>query len=474
MAPALTGTPASYEMSSERLPRRSPPRLVPALGFELCCPRGDLRPDRNAPTASEGFTSLNRMSVVESSSAIDRPRAEHDRGTAAWQVVDLFSGAGGMSCGFARHPDFRVVAGADAEIGKPSSGVGTLGCNASFRRNIGVEPLRVDLGAIEPEELIDQMGLAQSPTVLSACAPCTGFSRTLARNHIVDDARNSLVTRVGAFVRAFRPAVVVMENARELLTGRFSRHFYELRQDLESQHYSVRADTHFLNEFGLPQRRERALVIAVQAGLPSLGLCDLWNGFRVRPEATHVRSAIDWLPQIAAGEEHPADPMHVSPRIKSDVSRRRLEATPSNGGSWFDLIAHPDAEALLTPSMKLRAQRQDFGSHPDVYGRLWWDRPSATIKRECAHTGNGRYAHPEQDRLCTVRELAILQGFPRDYVFEATSLTNMYRHIGDAVPPLIAYQIAALTSWILGGSRPDPEQFILPNASLAEADIIIT
>lgn len=417
---------------------------------------------------------MQEVSVLESSSPISSPWIERDRRTRGWQVVDLFSGAGGMSCGFARHPDFAVIAGADAEIGKPSSGAGTLGCNASFRRNIGVDPLRVDLGAVEPEELMDLMGLAEAPTVLSACAPCTGFSRTLARNHLVDDARNSLVTRVGAFARTFRPTVVVMENARELLTGRFSRHFCELRDDLQSQGYSVRAETHFLNEFGLPQRRERALVIAVQGGLPNLGLSDLWNGFRVRPEATHVRSAIDWLPRIEAGAAHAADPMHVSPRIKSELSKRRLAATPSDGGSWFDLIGHPHAEDLLTPSMKLRAQRQDFGSHPDVYGRLWWDRPSPTIKRECGHTGNGRYAHPEQNRLCTVRELAVLQGFPRDYVFDATSLTNMYRHVGDAVPPLIAYQIAALVGWILGGSRPDPEGFILPNASLTESDIIVT
>ena len=65
--------------------------------------------------------------------------------------------------------------------------------------------------------------------------------------------------------------------------------------------------------------------------------------------------------------------------------------------------------------MARRVARGDLGSHPDIYGRLWWDRPAVTIKRECSHIGNGRYAHPEQDRLCTVREMALLQGFPRDY-----------------------------------------------------------
>src|SRR5262249_39699239 len=114
----------------------------------------------------------------------------------------------------------------------------------------------------------------------------------------------------------------------------------------------------------------------------------------------------------------------------------------------------------------------DFGSHPDVYGRLWWDRPAPTIKRECGHIGNGRYAHPEQDRLCTVRELALIQGFPRDYEFDASSLTNMYRHVGDAVPPLIAFQIASAVNWSLTGVRPEPKDFVLPGSSLNPLDVI--
>src|SRR3954453_7311103 len=205
-----------------------------------------------------------------------------DRSTApgAWTrhtVVDLFSGAGGMSCGFQRHPAFAVVGAADAEIGKPSSGAGTLGCNASYRGNTGMEPLAVDLGAVPAEELRDRLELPDRPVVLSACAPCTGFSRTLARNHVVDDARNSLVARVGAFARVLAPEVIVMENARELLMGRFAGHFAALRAVLEEDlGYRVLAGVHFLSDFGLPQRRERALVVAVRPGLPALGLSDLW------------------------------------------------------------------------------------------------------------------------------------------------------------------------------------------------------
>lgn len=377
-----------------------------------------------------------------------------------------------MSCGFDRHPAFEIVGAADAQIGKPSSGARTLGCNASFLRNIGVEPLELDLGAVNPEELCDLLALRDAPAVLSACAPCTGFSRTLARNHVLDDERNSLVVRVGMFARVLRPQVIVMENARELLMGRFAGHFAALRQTLEALGYHVVPQVYFLSAFGLAQRRERALVVAMTKEHPPLGLSDLWAGLGVREEATHVRRAIAHLPEVKAGIAHASDPMHASPRILSDVNQRRLAAVPHDGGSWVDLIDHPQADELLTPSMKRRAAIGDFGSHPDVYGRLWWDRPAATIKRECGHIGNGRYAHPEQERLCTVREMALLQGFPDDYQFASSRLANLYRHVGDAVPPLVAYQVASLVHWILGADRPAPEDMVLPGCSLTAEDII--
>lgn len=395
------------------------------------------------------------------------------RGTSEqWTVVDLFSGAGGMSFGFKEHPDFQVVGAADAQFGKPSSGRGTLGCNATYEANVGIRPIEVDLSTADPVDVCRSMGLGDDPgiTVLCACPPCTGFSRTQAVNHLCDDARNHLVGRVASYVELLRPEIVLMENARELVMGRFAGHLHGLLADLENLGYHALAETHFLNGFGLPQKRERAVVVAVRDGLPLYGMKDLWMGYSVNSKATHVRRAIWELPPVAAGVANRDDSMHVAPAFTGEINLRRLAATPKDGGGWADLIHHPEADKLLTPSMKHRAQIRDFGSHPDVYGRLWWDRPAVTIKRECGHIGNGRYSHPEQDRLCTVREMAILQGFPKTYQFVGT-LSNMYRHIGDAVPPLISYQLAAMSKWILAGERPATEKFILPGCHLTPDDV---
>jgi DNA (cytosine-5)-methyltransferase 1 len=101
-----------------------------------------------------------------------------------------------------------------------------------------------------------------------------------------------------------------------------------------------------------------------------------------------------------------------------------------------------------------------------------WDRPAPTIKRECSHLGNGRYAHPVEDRLLTVREMATLQGFPFDYRFPAQAVANRYRHIGDAVPPMIAFQMAALVMWMKTGTRPEPADFVMPDSVLRLEDLV--
>jgi DNA (cytosine-5)-methyltransferase 1 len=389
-----------------------------------------------------------------------------------WTVIDLFSGTGGMSFGFHARKQFRICGAVDVQSGKPSSGHGSLECNSSYQANIGVEPIATDLMTADPADLASKFGITKNNplTVLSSCAPCTGFSRTVSKNHLKDDARNSLVSRSALFVREFQPQVFLMENARELIKGNFSHHYANLAKELEKLGYRVHGKTHFLNRFGLPQIRERALVIAVHRNLELRTIDDLWEGYEVKQSATHVRQAIAGMPILKAGETDTRDPLHASPLL-GPINLKRLDCIPKDGGSWADLRYHADKEALLTPAMLRYIKQGKFGSHPDVYGRMAWDKPAPTIKRECGHIGNGRYAHPEQNRLCSIRELAILQGFPKTYRFVSKSASNKYRHIGDAVPPIISYQLSAVCKWILTGKKPSIEDLILKDTHLNLEDI---
>ncbi|MET3409504.1 DNA cytosine methyltransferase [Methylobacterium sp. 1030] len=389
-------------------------------------------------------------------------------------VVDLFSGAGGMSAGFARREGFRVVGAVDIEQGKPCEGAGATACNSSYALNTGIDPVAEDLFALTPEALRTEIrrrtGFDLKPGtlgVLSACPPCTDFSRAKPTNHVSDGGRNALTGRVGEFVDYFRPRHIVMENAREFLQGKFAHHAEALCASLRRSGYDVKADIRFLTDYGLPQIRERALIVASRVG-EARSLDDLWAGLSVKAEALTVRSALARL-AVWQGQREGADPADMAPGLRPDVARR-LHAVPHDGGSWMDVARIPGGLELLTPAIRHRWAIKDLGSHPDVYGRMWWDRPAPTIKRECSHVGNGRYVHPTADRLLTLREMASLNGFPFDYRF-AGALASRYRQVGDAVPPVISYQVSALVQWMETGVRPGPEKFVLANSVLAASDI---
>lgn len=381
---------------------------------------------------------------------------------APWKTVDLFSGAGGMSYGFHAHGNFDLLAAFDLEKGKPSSGAGKLECNSTYHANMGIKPFNVDLGTITVKEFKEMVN--DTVDVFIACSPCTGFSRTNSENHLKDDPRNSLVTKSALLAMAVKPSVIVMENARELLNGKFKHHFDGFSDILRKNDYEIHGSVHFLNKFGLPQIRERALIIAVKKPLRIKTIEDLWEGRTVNQDATTVRNAFSII-------DYKNDKANVAPTFKTDAVKARIRAIPKSGGSWIDLTKQKKTRHLLTDGMEKLFKAGKIGSFPDTYGRMSWDKPAPTIKRECSHVGNGRYAHPEKDRLCTIREMGVLQGFPVTYKFSGNSMSNKYRHIGDAVPPLVSYQLAHLVDWILSGRKPAVENLILKNTSLKTSDI---
>lgn len=348
-----------------------------------------------------------------------------------------------MSAGFTKQ-GFCTIGAVDLEVAKPSHGIGATFCNDTYERNLGLRPMSADLAVTSPDEVASHFGFGHDDVdVLISCAPCTGFSQKQSRNHVQDDGRNRLVERTVVFAAAWRPKYVVIENVKELLRGRHKHHFQGLHRGLTDLGYEVFAEIHDLKDFGLPQSRIRSLIIAKLGGTFHLELPKV-NSFRT------VRDAIGHLPEIRAGETDPNDPMHTCPRLLGH-SLARMQAIPKDGGSWTDLSE--EQAHLRIPSMNIEKP----GSFPDVYGRLAWDRPAPTITRECSHPGNGRYSHPEQDRLLTVREMALLQGFPEDYYFEG-SLSFKYRQIGDAVPPMIASMIASAISEDMAGRSAAPSQ----------------
>lgn len=357
-------------------------------------------------------------------------QSQASREEASVDVIDLFSGCGGMSLGFAATKGFRLVGAGD--INESSL--------ETYTHNLGAPALRQDVvelaykrGALK--KFLSSLPEYDSnrPLVLIGCAPCQGFSAHRKKNWDVKDDRNNLVVAFAEVAAKLRPRVVVMENVPELLSGRYWSYFEAFRQRLEGLGYKVGQGIHNTAEFGVPQERFRALVIASQ-----VAEIDLPTGSRCHTEFRTVRDAIGNLPKVLHGETDSRDAMHKSATHRS---------------STLDVIRQVSKDGGSRPPGVGPACLQRVKGFYDVYGRLAWDRPSITITHYARNPASGRFVHPVQDRGLTMREAARLQSFPDSFEFKGT-FDDTFRQIGEAVPPMFAEAVAqAVLNGILGKSH---------------------
>ena len=303
--------------------------------------------------------------------------------------------------------------------------------NRSYGANHGLQPMSLDVAklACDIESFRDLIASARSSQsdllVLIGCAPCQGFSSH--RNGAgTDDRRNSLFVSFARLAAALDADVVVVENVPEILTDRYWPVVEEARRVLGAAGYYSSIAVHDLASFGVPQHRYRAIMLGMR------------RPFRM-PRATSsrmrrtVRDAIGHLPAIAPGEVCRSDPLHYTARHRVSTVAT-IRQIPSDGGSrpW-----HVGPECL-----RRAHARQGRAAYEDVYGRLAWDQPAITITASARNPASGRYVHPEQDRGLSIREAAMLQSFPSDYLFAGT-LDSCFRQIGNAVPPAFAASLAS-------------------------------
>lgn len=354
-------------------------------------------------------------------------------------VVDLFSGCGGLSLGFETIgrllPDsFRLAAAID--IDPPA--VETYSLNLPISATPS-DLLRAAAGPKEAEAVVSEFSLRpEGPMVLVGGPPCQGFSAHRKMSTAPLDARNALVTAFANLAVATRPDFVVMENVPELLSEKHWSLFKSYERTLTDAGYLVRAQVVNMAEFGVPQFRFRALILAAPFDfrMPDPIL---------RPEdVLTVRDAIGDLPRVAAGQAAPDDPFHVSAHHRT---------------STLDVIRKIPHDGGRRPKGVGPACLQRVDGFRDVYGRLAWDRPANTITAYARNPASGSFVHPEQDRGLTVREAALLQGFPGWFRFSG-SFDAKFSQIGNAVPPRFAACVAAHVADELAG-RDAPKQLEL-------------
>lgn len=338
-------------------------------------------------------------------------------------VLDFFAGCGGVSAGImnANPPDaeFEIIAAVDND---PY-------CCETYTRMIGVPCKRLDVAELarKPrllDELVAEWRLDRfDRLLLVGCAPCQGFAAHRKSIGGADERR----TLFGDFCRIasrLKPDAIFMENVPDIFSKSYWAYFQKGSDQLKRSGINLKSRIYNLASFGLPQERFRAIVTGFQTdfSMPAGPIAP--DDFRT------VRDAIGGLPSLEAGEFCPIDPMHVTSKHRPSTVEI-LSRVPKDGGN------RPTG---VGPACLDRA-RKAHGGYTDVYGRLAWDRPSVTITARCRTPSCGRFAHPEQNRGLSIREAALLQGFPPDYVFEGP-FDDKYKQIGNAFPPLVATQFA--------------------------------
>lgn len=351
---------------------------------------------------------------------------EPGEGTAHFQVIDLFSGCGGMSLGFKAlsdpFPFFRLIGGCDIDED----------ASKSYEANLGAPGVVADMGELAKSRsklngFLQKLSLydERMPLVLIGCPPCQGFTshRKKHWSDAPDDPRNPLLSVLASVAVELDPDCLIVENVPEMLAERYWPHFEESKAILTRAGYIVHQGIYNSASFGVPQERFRAIVMAMKREFllptPLVAPADF---------AT-VRDAIGSLPEVEPGVAHPTDRLHRSANHRRSTLET-IRAVPKDGGN------RPRG---VGPECLDRVK-----GFYDVYGRLAWDKPAITITHYARNPASGRYVHPDQDRGLTMREAALLQSFPAWYEFYG-SFDSIFGQIGEAVPPRLAAAIAAHT-----------------------------
>ncbi len=324
------------------------------------------------------------------------------------QVVDLFCGIGGLTCGLLQ-AGLDVIAGFDID---PT-------CQYTYEHNNHVPYLLRNIREVLGGEIHDLYDY-DAVKVLVGCAPCQPFSQMRFKmgQANVNDEKYTLLLEFGRLIEETHPDVISMENVPQIRETDVYRAFIAL---LERNHYFYDAQVVYCPNYGIPQTRRRFVLVGSRLG--RIELAEPTHD----PQSVHVRDFIADLPALEAGEVDPNDPIHRSSSL-SPINLRRIRASIP-GGTWHD----------WPEELRCACHRKESGTtYASVYGRMTWEQIGPTITTQFYNYGTGRFGHPQQDRALSLREGAILQTFPRNYDFvdpdREIVTRDIARHIGNAVP----------------------------------------
>lgn len=333
-------------------------------------------------------------------------------------VIDLFCGCGGLSQGF-------LEAGYDVLLGidKWQDAVSTFNFNHKNSKGIVA-----DLLDLEPCQVSKQEGIKKIDVIIGG-PPCQGFS--IAGKRIVEDERNQLYKTFVKFVNHYKPKAFLMENVPNIMSIGNGAIKNQIIDDFEKLGYNVSNKILWASDYGVPQNRKRAFFIGLKNGVE----------FEF-PKATTQKSkitseeAISDLPEFSMSDGSP---------YLNDVNSK-FQKNVRNGNK---VVFNHQITEHKEKTINIISMVPDGGNYKDLpeelhstrkvniaWTRLNSKKPSFTID-----TGHNHHFHYKFNRVPTARESARIQSFRDDFIF-LKGKTSQLKQIGNAVPPLLAKEIA--------------------------------
>ncbi|MBC7428025.1 MAG: DNA cytosine methyltransferase [Bacteriovorax sp.] len=328
--------------------------------------------------------------------------------------IDLFSGAGGLSCGL-ELAGMNCVLGVDMD----KNAIETFKNNhleaEAFCGSI------LDLSAAKIKELTK----SQTIHAVVGGPPCQGFSTVGLGNP--NDQRNHLFKEFIRVVKITNPYFVVIENVTGLLAKKNEKTIQSIFKIFAKMGYSLDVQVMSAENYGVPERRRRTIIIGSRIN-------QTITFPKMIPNIVTVGQALKNL-KAPNGKYFNHDVQAA--KIKSTLETARIACIPEGKGVRYEI---DEKNYFKTKKLKLNVDWKNLRENrfrQTKYQRLDRKKPSPTIM-----THRHNYFHPTENRYLTQREAAALQSFPNDFKFHGP-LSAQWRQIGNAVPPLLGKAIGS-------------------------------
>jgi DNA (cytosine-5)-methyltransferase 1 len=359
-------------------------------------------------------------------------------------AVDLFCGAGGLSVGLQR-TGFEVILANEIE--------------PDFARTYelnhpGTVVIVDDIKKINFREQIRFVRKEKSKiSLLSGGPPCQGFSTVGSKKE--NDPRNSLFYQYLRAVDELRPSYILFENVSGFAKLYEGKPLQTLLKELAKLDYKVSWSVLEASDFGLPQNRQRTILVGWQSKLPKVNLPSPKNSNEPHlfTSATkiHLMEAISDLPPLGINDskdKYASPPMNDFQRLLRNGAKLLTEHNSSKYGEKMQKILSLVPAGGTVEDLPISLRPKSY--FKNTYARLLPNVPAPTITRNFGTPSSSRCIHPFQNRALSTREGARLQGFPDSYLFFGSKCSKNLQ-IGNAVPPLFGEVIGreiykALTS----------------------------